>query len=81
MPELAVRILSDFARIVAAEARLLGPRRIVLAHHDDWLPGFTNGDLDVAPVRDALAAAVPRAELIELGYASGAEVLTSSPAR
>jgi hypothetical protein len=74
-------IQGSLAQFVAAEARLLGPRRVVLAHHDDWLPGFTNGDLDVAPVREELARAVPSAELIELGYLSGAEILTSSPSR
>lgn len=74
-------IQGSLAKFVAAEARLLGPRRVVLAHHDDWLPGFTSGDLDVTPVREALARAVPRAELVELGYAAGAEVLASLPSR
>jgi L-ascorbate metabolism protein UlaG (beta-lactamase superfamily) len=74
-------IQGSLAQFVAAEARLLGPRRVVLAHHDDWLPGFTTGNLDVTPVREALARALPSAELTELDYASAAEVLTSLPAR
>ena len=68
-------IQGSLAEFVAAEARLLRPRRVVLAHHDDWLPGFTNGDLDAAPIRAELARALPGTELLELGYQSGTDVL------
>jgi L-ascorbate metabolism protein UlaG (beta-lactamase superfamily) len=70
-------IQGSLAQFVAAEARLLGPRRVVLAHHDDWLPGFTDGDLDVTPIRDHLARTVPSTELVELDYLSASDVLTS----
>ncbi len=69
-------IQGTLAQFVAAEARLLQPRRIVLSHHDDWLPGFTSGDLDVAPVRAELTRALPAAELLELGYTSGTDVFS-----
>jgi hypothetical protein len=59
--------LADF---VAEEASWLGPRRLVLSHHDDWLPGFA-GAVDVAPIREALARRSPDTELCELDYASG----------
>ena len=71
-------IQGSLAQFVGAEARLLAPRRVVLAHHDDWLPGFTNGDLDVTPIRHELARTSPDTELIELDYMSASEVLTSS---
>ena len=74
-------IQGTLAQFVAREAALLGPRRVVLSHHDDWLPGFTRGDLDVTPVRAELARVLPRAELLELGYCSAAPVLTGLPPR
>ena len=43
------------------------PRRIVLSHHDDWLPGFSRA-IDVTPIRAELARSCPRAELVEMGY-------------
>jgi hypothetical protein len=58
------------AGFVASEADLLRPRRIVLCHHDDWLPGFSNA-IDTKPIRDELARRYPPAELVELGYRDG----------
>lgn len=74
-------IQGSLAQFVAREARLCAPRRVVLAHHDDWLPGFTAGDLDVAPIRAELAAAAPGSELLELGYWSGTEVFAGLRSR
>ena len=68
-------IQGTLAQFVAREAAVLRPRRVVLSHHDDWLPGFTSGDLDVAPVRAELARTAPTSELVELGYATAAPVL------
>lgn len=55
------------AAFLAAEVELLEARRVVLCHHDDWLPGFSI-DTDVAPIRAALGDGV---ELLELGYVDG----------
>jgi L-ascorbate metabolism protein UlaG (beta-lactamase superfamily) len=74
-------IQGTLAQFVAAEARLLQPRRVVLSHHDDWLPGFTSGNLDVAPVRAELAHALPHTDLLELGYTSGTDVFAAPPTR
>jgi hypothetical protein len=41
-------------------------------------PGFTDGDLDVTPIRDELARTSPGTELVELDYVSASDVLTSS---
>ncbi|MGH7897834.1 MAG: MBL fold metallo-hydrolase [Candidatus Binatia bacterium] len=60
-------IQGSLAQFVAREADLLRPRRIVLSHHDDWLPGFSR-PIDVTPIRAEIARRVPRAELIEIGY-------------
>ncbi len=60
-------IQGSLAEFVARQAWLLRPRRVILAHHDDWLPGFSVAT-DVAPIRHQLARWVPAAELVELGY-------------
>jgi hypothetical protein len=54
---------------VARQADLLRPRRVILSHHDDWLPGFSV-PTRIAPIVSALSRAVPRTELAELGYLS-----------
>ena len=74
-------IQGSLAQFVGAEARLLQPRRVVLCHHDDWLPGFTSGDLDVAPVRAELARTVPRADLLDLDYRGGDNAFAGLPTR
>jgi hypothetical protein len=43
---------------------------VVLCHHDDWLPGFSV-DTDVEPIREAIAARVPGATLLDLDYVDG----------
>jgi L-ascorbate metabolism protein UlaG (beta-lactamase superfamily) len=58
--------LADF---VARQADLLQPRRVILSHHDDWLPGFSI-PTRIAPIREALSSRVPRTELVELDYLS-----------
>lgn len=60
-------IQGTLAHFVGQQAALLRPRRVILSHHDDWLPGFSRR-IDVAPIREELARRVPRTELVELGY-------------
>jgi hypothetical protein len=60
-------VQGSLAEFVADEAHALGARRIVLAHHDDWLPGFSSAP-DLAPIRRALADRAPDVELLEPGY-------------
>jgi L-ascorbate metabolism protein UlaG (beta-lactamase superfamily) len=67
-------IQGSLAAFVAREAELLGPRRVVLSHHDDWLPGFSVAT-DVGPIRDALGKVVPDVKLVELGYLDATEIL------
>lgn len=47
------------------EVALLGPRRVMLCHHDDWLPGFSV-PTDMEPIRSAFAT-LP-VELVEADY-------------
>jgi L-ascorbate metabolism protein UlaG (beta-lactamase superfamily) len=63
-------IQGTLAEFIARQADLLRPRRVILSHHDDWLPGFSI-PTRIAPIREALNSRVPRTELVELGYVSG----------
>jgi L-ascorbate metabolism protein UlaG (beta-lactamase superfamily) len=67
-------IQGSLAEFVARQAALLRPRKIVLSHHDDWLPGFSI-DTDVKPIRAALERLVPAPELVDLGYVDGTVIL------
>jgi len=60
-------IQGSLAQFVADEVDLLQPRRVFLAHHDDWLPGFSRA-IDTGPLRDEIARLRPTAELVETGY-------------
>jgi L-ascorbate metabolism protein UlaG (beta-lactamase superfamily) len=64
----------SLAQFVAREVELILPTRVVLCHHDDWLPGFSV-DTDTGPIRAELARRSPGSELIELGYVDGTRVL------
>jgi hypothetical protein len=67
-------IQGSLAQFVARQAALLRPARLVLCHHDDWLPGFSV-DTDVAPIAEAVARAAPGTQLLELGYLDGTPIL------
>jgi L-ascorbate metabolism protein UlaG (beta-lactamase superfamily) len=66
-------IQGSLAQFVARQAALLRPRRVILSHHDDWLPGFST-KADVAPIRAELDRFVPGVVLEELGYLDGHEL-------
>lgn len=65
-------IQGSLAQFVARQAALLRPQRVILSHHDDWLPGFSIAT-DVAPIRDELARWLPRGELLDVGYVDGTD--------
>jgi L-ascorbate metabolism protein UlaG (beta-lactamase superfamily) len=60
-------IQGSLAQFVARQAWLLRARRVILSHHDDWLPGFSTAT-DTEPIRQELARWMPGTELMELGY-------------
>jgi L-ascorbate metabolism protein UlaG (beta-lactamase superfamily) len=53
---------------IAMEAKLLGAKRVVLGHHDNWMPPITNGDFDTGLVRERLGREAPGVEFVERGY-------------
>lgn len=66
--------LADF---VTGQVRLLEPQRVILCHHDAWMPPLPA--VDVAPIAAALAAAAPATELITLGYGRPVPLFAPSP--
>jgi len=65
-------IQGTLAQFVAKEAELLRPERIILGHHDNWMPPITpEGGTDVPPLREGIAMAAPRAAVLEVGYKAG----------
>ena len=60
-------VQGSLAGFVADEARALSPRRLILGHHDDWLPGFASGPRRRAdpagPGRTCTGGRAPRAVL------------------
>ena len=63
-------IQGTLAQFVAQQAALLRPQRVILSHHDNWLPGFSR-TIDTAPIKAEMARRAPRTELVELGYMDG----------
>jgi L-ascorbate metabolism protein UlaG (beta-lactamase superfamily) len=67
-------IQGSLAQFVGRMADMLRPQRMVLGHHDDWMPPVTSdgtSEESMAPVRAELARIVPRMELLEVGYLEG----------
>ena len=63
-------VQGSLAGFLAAEVAMLRPDRVVLGHHDDWLPPFTS-EPDVEPIRARVADVAPGAQLIDTGYLEG----------
>lgn len=68
-------IQGSLAQFVGRQVDLLRPRKVVLTHHDDWMPGFSTAT-DVGPIRAELARIAPRTELVEPTYLDATVVLT-----
>ena len=66
-------IQGTLAQFVARQAWLLKARRVILCHHDDWLPGFSTAT-ETGPIREELARWVPGAQLMKLDYLDGHQV-------
>lgn len=60
----------SLAEFVGQEAALLQPKRVILGHHDDWMPGFSS-PIDVEPIRLEIERRSPQTELVELDYVDG----------
>lgn len=67
-------IQGSLADFVGRQVGLLGPKKVVLTHHDLWMPGFSI-ETDIEPIREELNRVAPDTELVELGYLDGTTVL------
>ena len=67
-------IQGSLAQFVARQVDLVRPHRVILSHHDDWLPGFSVAT-DVAPIRREIERVAPRAALVEVGYVAATPIL------
>ncbi|HEX5478773.1 MAG TPA: MBL fold metallo-hydrolase [Dehalococcoidia bacterium] len=59
------------AQFIAQEAAMLQARKVVVSHHDDWMPPVTKPMPDIAPLRAELGRQAPAAALVEMGYLEG----------
>ncbi len=66
-------VQGSLASFVSNQVRMVNPARVVLGHHDDWLPGFSV-PTDTAPIRAAIEAATPGVELLEPGYLAATDI-------
>lgn len=62
--------LADF---VADQVAVLSPRRVILGHHDNWLPGFSTAT-DTTSIRAAISRVAPETELLEPGYLAATRI-------
>ena len=67
-------VQGTLAQFVAAEVEMLRPGRVVLCHHDNWMPPLTR-PVDPGPIRHELARRTPAAQLVEMGYLEGYPIL------
>jgi len=71
-------IQGSLAQFVGRMADMLRPQRMVLGHHDDWMPPVTSdgtSEESMVPVRAELARIAPRMELLEVDYLEGTTIL------
>ncbi|MGH7607018.1 MAG: MBL fold metallo-hydrolase, partial [Gemmatimonadales bacterium] len=61
-------VQGSMAQFLAMEAKALGARKIVLGHHDNWMPPVTRAEFDMGAVRAQLASEAPGATLMEASY-------------
>jgi L-ascorbate metabolism protein UlaG (beta-lactamase superfamily) len=64
----------SLAEFVVGQAEVLGPRAVVLCHHDAWMPPIPA--VDVAPIAAALADRLPAVELVTLQYGEPVAILS-----
>ncbi len=73
-------IQGALANFIGDEVEMLAPKRVFLAHHDDWMPPVTR-PIDTAPIRSELARRAPDVELVETSYLAGIDPFAATHAR
>lgn len=67
-------IQGSLAAFVGQQVAMIEPKRVILGHHDDWLPGFSV-PTDTTSIAAEIARVAPNAELLEPGYLEATPIL------
>lgn len=67
-------IQGSLAQFMGQQAARLAPQRLILCHHDNWMPGFSI-ETDIEPIREELSQVVPSTQLLELDYLDDTQIL------
>lgn len=67
-------IQGSLAQFIGRQADLLRPRKVILGHHDNWLPGFSV-PTDTTSIAAELARVTPNVEFLEPGYMEATPIL------
>ena len=67
-------IQGSLAQFIGRQADLLRPRKVILGHHDNWLPGFSV-PTDTSSIAAELARVAPGVEFLEPGYMEATPIL------
>ena len=68
-------IQGTLGNFIARETDMLRPRRVVLCHHDNWMPPMTR-PTDTESVKAEVARQTPYVEMVEMGYLEEYPVLS-----
>ncbi|MDJ0770178.1 MAG: MBL fold metallo-hydrolase [Ilumatobacter sp.] len=66
-------IQGSLAHFVARQVAMISPKRVLLCHHDDWLPGFSVAT-DASSIATEIDAVSPDTELLEVDYLAGTRI-------
>lgn len=67
-------IQGSLAQFIGRQADLLRPRKLILGHHDNWLPGFSVAT-DTSSIAAELGRVTPNVEFLEPGYMDATPIL------
>lgn len=67
-------IQGSLAEFIGRQTELLRPRKVVLGHHDNWLPGFSV-PTDTSSIAAEFARVSPGVEFLEPGYMESTPIL------
>jgi hypothetical protein len=67
-------VQGSLAAFIAAEVKMLRPRKVALCHHDNWIPPLTS-PIDVEPIKHELACGATGVEFIEMPYLGAYRIL------
>ncbi len=61
-------VQGSMAQFIAMEAEMLDARKVLIGHHDNWMPPVTSPEFDMGAVETELGRRAPDATLLTPGY-------------